>query len=129
MKVLLIDDEPDIRKIGQLSLEALGGWRVLAAGSAPEGIEAAKQHQPDLILLDMMMPGMDGLQALATLRAAPEVCHIPVIFMTAKVQRGEVEKYLESGAVGVVQKPFNPMTLAEEIRKILSSCGKLPIQV
>jgi CheY-like chemotaxis protein len=76
---------------------------------------------PDLILVDMMMPGMDGMAALAELRASEELKHVPVIFMTAKVQKGEVERYLLAGALGVVSKPFDPMTLPKEIERILAT--------
>lgn len=118
MKVLLVDDEEDIRKIGRLSLEAVGRFQVLVASSAREGIELAAAEIPDLILMDMMMPNMDGLAALAELRRRPEMCHIPVVFMTAKVQPFEVAHYLEMGASGVIQKPFDPMTLPDELRRI-----------
>jgi len=121
MKVLLVDDEDDIRKIGHLSLTAVGKFEVLMAPSATEGLALARTHKPDLILMDMMMPGMDGLSALAQLRADSELSTIPVIFMTAKVQRSEVEHYLSVGALGVIQKPFDPMTLPSEVRKILAA--------
>ena len=119
MKVLLVDDEADIRRIGELSLHSVGGWDVLLASSGDEGIEAARAHRPDLILMDMMMPEMDGMSALRQLRADPELASTPVVFMTAKVQRDEVARYLEAGAKGVVHKPFDPMTLPDEIRQIL----------
>ncbi len=118
MKVLLVDDEEDIRKIGRLSLEAVGRFETLVASSAREGIELAAAELPDLILMDMMMPNMDGLAALAELRQRPELCHIPVVFMTAKVQPSEVAHYLQMGAAGVIQKPFDPMTLPDELRRI-----------
>jgi len=118
MKVLLVDDQEDIRKIGRLSLEAVGKHQVLVASNAAEALELARSR-PDLILMDMMMPGRDGLSALAELRETPELRSIPVLFMTAKVQRGEVEHYLRAGAAGVIQKPFDPMTLPFEIEKIL----------
>ena len=121
MKVLLVDDADDIRKIGHLSLTAVGKFQAMLAASAIEGIALARSERPDLILMDMMMPGMDGLSALAELRQDPELKHIPVIFMTAKVQRSEVEHYLSMGAVGVIQKPFDPMQLPREIRKIIEN--------
>jgi CheY-like chemotaxis protein len=119
MKVLLIDDEEDIRKIGQLSLEAVGKFKATLAASAREGIEAAILDRPDLILMDMMMPGMDGLTALQEIHARPELKDVPVLFMTAKVQRSDVSRYLQMGAAGVIHKPFDPMTLPDEIRRIL----------
>lgn len=123
MRVLLVDDEQDIRRIGQLSLEGVGGWQASLASSGQEAVEAARQHRPDLILLDMMMPGMDGMATLARLRAEPDLASIPVVFVTAKVQRAEVERYLQAGAVGVIRKPFDPMTLPGEIRAILAKLG------
>ncbi len=120
MKVLIVDDEADIRRIGELSLQSVGGWQVLLADSGAAGIEAAKVHRPDLILMDMMMPEMDGLSTLQRLRKDPKLESTPVVFMTAKVQREEISRYLEAGAVGVVHKPFDPMTLPDEIQRILT---------
>jgi CheY-like chemotaxis protein len=119
MKVLIVDDEADIRRIGELSLQSVAGWQVVLAESGPEGVVAAKTHRPDLILMDMMMPEMDGLTALGLLRQEPELSGTPVVFMTAKVQRDEISRYLDAGALGVVSKPFDPMTLPSEIEKIL----------
>lgn len=121
MKVLLVDDEDDIRKIAHLSLTAVGKFQAVLAANATDGIALARTEKPDLILMDMMMPGMDGLSALAQLKADAELSSIPVIFMTAKVQRSEVDHYLSVGALGVIQKPFNPMTLPVQIRKILDT--------
>jgi two-component system, OmpR family, response regulator len=121
MKVLLIDDEEDIRKIGRLSLEAVGKFETTVAASAAEGIALAKASLPDLILMDMTMPGMDGLAALAELQATPGLERVPVLFLTAKVQHEEIEHYVSVGAVGVIQKPFDPMTLPAEIRTILDA--------
>jgi len=97
MKVLLVDDEPDIRKVGRLSLVGVGKFEDFLDAGALEGIELAHSQRPDLILMDIMMPGMDGLAALAALKDDPEWATIPVIFMTAKVQRGEMEQYLAAG--------------------------------
>jgi CheY-like chemotaxis protein len=118
-KVLMIDDEPDIRQVGQMSLKAVGKWQVVLAKSGPEGVELAAKEKPDVILLDVMMPGTDGPTTLSHLRAQDSTRAIPVIFMTAKVQKHEVEQYLQLGAVGVISKPFDPMTLPKEIRKIV----------
>lgn len=126
MKVLLIDDADDIRKIGARILSSVGKFQTLVASGAKEGIELARAERPDLILMDMMMPGMDGLTALTQLRQDPELRDIPVIFMTAKVQRSEVDHYLAMGAAGIIHKPFDPMGLPTEIRKILeASTAKL----
>ena len=123
MKILLVDDEEDIRKVGHLSLTAVGKFEVVVAASATEGLALAATDRPDLILMDMMMPGMDGLAALAAIQASPELKSIPVLFVTARVQRDEIEHYLSLGAIGVIQKPFDPMTLPDEIRRILAARG------
>jgi len=118
-KVLLVDDEDDIRTIGQLSLSRVGGWQTVLAASGAEAVTKAAAEQPDLILLDVMMPGMDGPTTLGQLRAQDSTARTPVIFMTAKIQKQEVARYLELGAVGVIGKPFDPMTLPAEIKKLL----------
>lgn len=118
MKILLVDDEADIRKVAQLSLTAIGKFTTVTASSARQAIELAATEHPDLILMDMMMPGMDGLSALAELRSSPELQAIPVVFFTAKVQQQEIDHYLRVGAVGVVEKPFDPLALSEQIRRI-----------
>ena len=118
-KVLLVDDEDDIRTIGQLSLSRVGGWQTVLAASGAEAVTKAAAEQPDLILLDVMMPGMDGPTTLGQLRAQAATARTPVIFMTAKIQKQEVARYLELGAVGVIGKPFDPMALPAEIKKLL----------
>jgi CheY-like chemotaxis protein len=117
--VLLIDDEPDIRRIGEMSLAAIGKLKVILASSGTEGIELARAHKPDVILLDVMMPGLDGPATLQRLRADPAVSTIPVIFMTAKVQRAEIDRYLALGAQGVVPKPFDPLDLPARVRALV----------
>jgi CheY-like chemotaxis protein len=118
-KVLLVDDEDDIRTIGQLSLSRVGGWQTVLASSGAEAVSKAATEGPDLILLDVMMPGMDGPTTLGKLRAQEATAKTPVIFMTAKIQKQEVARYLELGAVGVIGKPFDPMTLPAEIKRLL----------
>jgi|tagenome__1003787_1003787.scaffolds.fasta_scaffold19302047_2 two-component system alkaline phosphatase synthesis response regulator PhoP len=113
--VLLIDDEPDIREVAQLSLGAVAGWRVLTAGGGAEGIELAANRQPDAILLDVMMPELDGPATLEALRERDETRTIPVLFMTAKAQAGELSRYASLGVAGVIPKPFDPMTLHERV--------------
>ena len=124
MKLLLIDDEEDILKIGKLSLEMVGKFRVTTAASATLGIQAATQDPPDVILMDMMMPGMDGLTALSEFKKIPGLSAIPVVFMTAKAQRSDVARYVALGATGVLPKPFNPMTLAAEVRALLEAAKR-----
>jgi CheY-like chemotaxis protein len=118
-KVLLVEDEQDIRKVAQISLQFRGGWHVVAAGDGIEGLALAAAEKPDVILLDCMMPRMDGYETCRQLKLNRELRHIPVIFLTAKSQEAEIRKGLQLGAVGYLVKPFNPMSLAEEITRIL----------
>lgn len=117
-KILLVEDEPDIRTVAQLSLQAIGGFAVELCSSGPEALAKAPIFQPDLILLDVMMPGMDGPTTFQELRRRPELAAIPICFMTAKVQPQEVAHYKGMGALDVVPKPFDPMTLPALIRAI-----------
>ncbi len=117
-KILLVEDDPDIQSVGRLSLEAVGGFTVEVCSSGKEALQVAPNYLPDLILLDVMMPGMDGLTTYAALRENPALRATPVIFMTAKVQSHEVAHYQELGALGVISKPFDPMSLADEIRAL-----------
>ncbi len=119
--VLLVEDDEDIRKVAQISLQFRGGWRVSLASDGEEGLRKAAQERPDLILLDCMMPKLDGYEMCRQLKQDPELRHIPVIFLTAKAQDSEVQKGLSLGAVGYLIKPFNPMSLAAEIRQILET--------
>jgi two-component system alkaline phosphatase synthesis response regulator PhoP len=120
VRVLVIDDEEDVRFVAQLSLGRVGGMTVLEATSGEEGVALARSDQPDFILLDMMMPGMDGAATFRALRAGSDTAGIPVVFLTAKAMTAEVQGLKELGAKGVVLKPFDPMTLADEIRAILA---------
>lgn len=117
-RVLHVEDEPDIREVALMSLQFVGGMTVEQAGSGREALSQARTFAPDLILMDVMMPGMDGPSTLAELKKCPETASIPVIFMTAKVQSHEVERYRAMGAVDVIAKPFDPMTLPDQIRQI-----------
>lgn len=118
--VLLVDDEPDIRTIGELSLGRVGRMDVLLAASGQEALTVLETFTPDVILLDMMMPGMDGVATYRRLRRQPGLEKVPVIFVTARVQDQDVKRYLELGAAGVVQKPFDPMALPEQVRSIVA---------
>jgi CheY-like chemotaxis protein len=117
--VLIVDDDEDIRLVSELSATRVGKWDAILAATGEEALERARSEQPDVILLDVMMPGMDGPATLAKLRAEPTTADIPVIFLTAKVQKHEVEGYLALGATGVILKPFDVMTLPDEIRRIV----------
>ena len=119
MKILLIDDEDDIRKIARLSLARVGKMEVVDAGSGLEGVRRAEEERPDAILLDVMMPGLDGPSTLAALRSNPKTAAIPVVFLTAKAMPAEVERLKGLGARGVLIKPFDPMTLPGQLRAAL----------
>ncbi len=121
--VLMVDDDPDIRKICRLSLASVGKWRVQLAADGLEALELAAKERPDVVLLDVMMPGMDGPTTLSKLREIPSMVDVPVILMTAKVQTHEVEKYLNLGALGVIAKPFDPMTLPDQIKSLVEQRG------
>ncbi|GIW10935.1 MAG: response regulator [Chloroflexi bacterium] len=116
--ILLIEDEPDIRTVAKLALEAVGGYHVEVAASGPEGVALAQRVPPDLILLDVMMPGMDGVATFQALREVSVVAHAPVVFLTAKAQRHEIEHYRTLGAAGVISKPFDPLTLSQLVEAI-----------
>lgn len=117
-RILHIEDEDDIRTIAKLTLEALGGYTVESCASGTEAIARAPHFKPDMILLDVMMPGMDGPMTLTELRKLPVTQHTPVIFMTAKEQPHEIVKFRELGAVDVVTKPFDPQALCEHLATI-----------
>ena len=119
MKILVIDDEADIRSVSRMSLERVGGWTVLLAESGERGLELAESEQPDAILLDVMMPDMDGAATIQRLKESPATRQIPVCFLTAKVQASDRERYRRLGGEGLISKPFNPMTLPEEVGSIL----------
>jgi len=118
--ILLVDDEDDIREVAGLSLGAVGDWRVSSACSGGEGIEKAIAEQPDAILLDVMMPGIDGPTTLGRLQADPATREIPVIMLTAKTQGAEVRHFEELGVAGVLTKPFDPMTLPKQVADVLA---------
>ena len=119
MKVLIVDDEPDIRRIAKLGLSRVGGMEVVEATNGTEALARAKEDHPDAVLLDVMMPGLDGPSTLARLREDPATSAIPVVFLTAKAIATEVDRLKSLGAAGVLTKPFDPMTLARELRGVL----------
>ena len=122
-RILYVEDEPDIRFVGKMALEAVGGFTVIACASGQEALIAAPNARADLLLLDVMMPGLDGLGTLKALREIPATAHTPVIFMTAKVQAAEVDAYINLGALEVIPKPFDPMELSAQIHKIWVAQG------
>jgi CheY-like chemotaxis protein len=122
-KILLVDDEDDIREVAQMSLEMTAGWEVLTASSGAEGLRIAAAERPDAILLDVMMPGMDGPATARALKGAPETAEIPIILLTAKVQAADRRRFDDLGVAGILAKPFDPMALADEVRGVLGWGG------
>jgi CheY-like chemotaxis protein len=118
-KVLIIDDEDDIREVAALSLESVAGWDVVTANSGSQGLARAVEHQPDAILLDVMMPGMDGPSTFRELRKHPATAKIPVLLLTAKVQSSDQRRFADLGVEAVLFKPFDPLTLSDQIAGVL----------
>ncbi|MDH4284656.1 MAG: response regulator [Gallionellaceae bacterium] len=121
-RILYIEDEPDIQAVAKLALEALGGFTLEICSSGKEALEKAAAFGPQLILSDVMMPGMDGPTTMKKLRELSQFAVTPVIFMTAKVQPSEVAAYKEIGAADVISKPFDPMTLSSQVQAIWERC-------
>jgi CheY-like chemotaxis protein len=119
-RVLIIDDEEDIREVAALSLEATAGWNVYTAASGSQGIEVARTQRPDAILMDVMMPGVDGPSTFREMQQIAEIKDIPVLLLTAKVQGVDKRRFADLGVAGVLFKPFDPMTLAEQISEVLN---------
>jgi CheY-like chemotaxis protein len=122
-RILLVDDDPNIRKLARMSLERVGKCEVSVAESGLEAIELLATVKPDLVVLDVMMPGIDGRTTLTRLKEQRQ--DLPVILMTAKVQAEEIEEYLGLGAIGVIMKPFDPLRLPAEITDLLSKNDKI----
>jgi len=117
-RILYVEDEPDIQQVAELALEMVGGFTLKTCSEGSEALNEAVGFAPELFLLDVMMPGMDGPSTLQALRQLPGLAKVPVIFMTAKVQPSEVADLLSLGALEVIAKPFDPMELANQIRAI-----------
>lgn len=117
-RIMHVDDEPDIREVTRLALEDVGGFTVESCASGAQAIEKALDFNPEIILLDVMMPGMSGPEVLEALRSQRETEETPVIFMTAKVQAREIAALTELGAIGVIEKPFDPMTMSSLVTEI-----------
>jgi DNA-binding response OmpR family regulator len=118
-RLLLIDDDEDILDVASLTLETMGDYKVSTASSGRAGIAYALEHRPDAILLDVMMPELDGPSTFRELLAHAATRTIPVIFLTAKVQSADRRRLKDLGATGIIAKPFDPMALAAEVRNIL----------
>jgi two-component system, OmpR family, response regulator len=117
-RILYVEDEPDIQAIAKIALESIGGFTVEACSSGQQAISVAESFRPDLILLDVMMPDMDGPSTLQALRKIQQTATTPVIFMTAKVQSQEITSYKKMGAIDIIPKPFDPMTLSQTINTL-----------
>ncbi len=114
-RILCIDDEPDVLMVARMCLETVGGFAVEAVSGGKAGIKAALNQKPDLILVDVMMPGMDGPSTLKSMREEKSLADVPVVFMSARVRADEIAGYLAMGANGVIPKPFDPMSLSNEV--------------
>jgi CheY-like chemotaxis protein len=118
-RVLIVDDEDDIREIVQISVEMVAGWEVSTASSGSAGLAMANANQPDAILLDVMMPCMDGPTTFQKLQSDSAIRHIPVILLTAKLQPSDRKRFTELGVAGVLAKPFDPLKLAGQVTETL----------
>jgi CheY-like chemotaxis protein len=118
-RILIIDDEDDIREVAALSLESVAGWQVTTASSGAEGMRIATTELPDAILMDVMMPAMDGPTTFREMQKLPELASIPVILLTAKVQGVDQRRFAGLGVTAVLFKPFDPLTLAEQMADAL----------
>jgi CheY-like chemotaxis protein len=115
----VVDDDPLLREVAQAALQLVGGWQVSTAQSGPQAQLQALAEHPDAILLDVMMPGVDGPSTVAALRADPATRDIPVIFLTAKMPSEDLEEWRSLRLAGVIPKPFDPMTLASDMAALL----------
>jgi two-component system alkaline phosphatase synthesis response regulator PhoP len=122
-KILVAEDETDIRELVAFSLANIGGYQVLKAKNGAEAVEMAKTEQPDLVLMDVRMPKMTGVEACAKLKEMPETEHIPVVFLSAMGQEQEIQTGMDVGAVEYILKPFAPDVLMKKVRGILAQMG------
>jgi CheY-like chemotaxis protein len=122
-RILIIDDDDDIREVAALTLETVAGWDVVTANSGANGIQRAQQEKPDAILLDVMMPGMDGPTTFQELQKIPQTAKIPVILLTAKVQGADQKRFAGLGVAAILFKPFDPLTLAQQMSDALGWQG------
>ena len=116
-KILYVEDEPEIQEIATMALEHIGNFTVCECCSGKEALEKIEEFDPDLVLTDVMMPEIDGAVLFRKIRQIPKYRNMPIIFMTAKAQNHEIEKYYEIGALDVIVKPFKPVSLSDEIKK------------
>ena len=118
LKITYVEDEPDIREIARIALADIGGFELDLCESGPEAVRRCSDFHPDMFLLDVMMPGMDGMETFRALRAILQFARTPIAFMTAKVQDHEIRHYRDLGVAGVIVKPFDPVTLADSVRRL-----------
>ncbi len=117
-KILYAEDEPDIQAVAKMALENIGGFEVILCNSGIEALDVAPETTPDLILLDVMMPGLDGPETLKRLREIDSLKETPVIFLTAKAMPSEVDRFISAGTIDVIAKPFDPMSISDQIKAI-----------
>lgn len=117
-RITYVEDEPDIRAIAELALKDIAGYELDPCCSGPDALARVEAFDPDLIILDVMMPGMDGIETFGRLRAMPKFATTPMVFMTAKAMQHEIERYMALGAADVIPKPFDPLTLPSRIEEI-----------
>lgn len=123
-KIMYVEDEPDIQTIARIALEQIGGFDLLICSSGQAALDQVSDFAPDIILLDVMMPEMDGIETFRQLKTLPACADVPVVFMTARVQTHEIKEYIDLGAVDVIAKPFSPITLAEQVKTIIQNVGR-----
>ena len=119
IKLLHVEDDPDIREIALMALDLSGEFEVLQCSSGEEALAQVQSYTPDVFLLDMMMPGLNGRQTLDKMREQPTLAKVPAIFMTARAQHSEIEELMRVGAADVISKPFDPMALPEQIKQAM----------
>ena len=117
-RVMYVEDDPDIQTVAKIALETVGGFSLKICSSGEEALREAEAFAPEMILLDVMMPGMDGLATLESLKENQRLAEVPVVFLSAKTQPAEVAHYKSLGALDVIAKPFDPITLADRVRAI-----------
>lgn len=122
-KVLHVEDDESIRMIVEMALVDLSGLTLVSCESGFDALVQALHFEPDLVLLDAMMPGMDGLQTLIELRKLPAYAKVPVVFMTARIQQAEKQQYIDAGAAAVIEKPFEATQLGDQLDAIYQNCN------
>ena len=122
-KILHVDDDADIREITRISLEVVGPFTLMQCSSGFEALEQGPQFLPDIILMDVMMPELGGVDTCARMKDIPNLANVPVIFMTAKAQTREMQSLMDTGAIGVITKPFDPMSLPTQITDLIATHG------